>query len=95
MLRCKFPKCDGVMESQFGSLKAVGGIEPTYEWYRREDVLDMTPDEFRHHVNGGVFLRPIVKERDYKPTKAQRDSTRIQRDLAKRARARAKREKPQ
>ena len=62
MLKCRATEgCPGKMESAFYS-RIPANIKPTWEWYRRNDIENMGPEELDHHTKGGLFIRKINDE---------------------------------
>lgn len=56
---CVVPDCGGVSESRFYQVDQK--LMPTHEWYRAKghERLLRHPAAHAHHIQGGLFLRPI------------------------------------
>lgn len=62
MLKCRAKDgCPGMMESALYS-RIPANKQPSWEWYRRSDIHNMSPDEKEHHELGGLFIRRINEE---------------------------------
>jgi predicted RNA-binding Zn-ribbon protein involved in translation (DUF1610 family) len=69
MIGCRNPGCNGDAQSSF--YRADQSLDPEWEWYRpdEKEAKEISMSTFEHVKNGGLVLRRVDGEEDFKEEK--------------------------